>query len=58
MAKILPDLKRELVDLKFDYHKHLHKEYDGKDYLLSYIKEQHNDRIYYVVLKVSLEHCA
>jgi two-component system, OmpR family, phosphate regulon sensor histidine kinase PhoR len=56
MAKILPDLKRELVDLKFDYHKHLHKEYDGKDYLLSYIKEQHNDRIYYVVLKVSLEY--
>jgi two-component system, OmpR family, phosphate regulon sensor histidine kinase PhoR len=56
LSKILPDLQRELTDLKLDLHKHMHKEYDGRDYLLSFIKKSHNDRIYYVVLKVSLEY--
>jgi two-component system phosphate regulon sensor histidine kinase PhoR len=54
MRKILPDLP--LADLKIDQHRHLHKEYDRRDYLLSYIKRQHKDRVYYVVLKVSLEY--
>ena len=34
----------------------MHKEYDGRDYLISFIKKSHNDRNYYVVLKISLEY--
>src|SRR5581483_5169799 len=54
LNKILPDLP--LSDLKTDYHKHLHKEYDGRDYLISFIKRERNDRTFYVVLKISLEY--
>jgi two-component system, OmpR family, phosphate regulon sensor histidine kinase PhoR len=54
MTKILPDLP--LADLKLDLHKHMHKEYDGRDYLISFIKKAHGDRFYYVILKVSLEY--
>ncbi|MCA1664320.1 MAG: HAMP domain-containing histidine kinase [Myxococcales bacterium] len=56
MTKILPDLKSDLDELKLEEHKHKHKEYDGTDYLLSFIKKRHADRDYYVVLKVSLEY--
>ena len=54
MKKILPDLP--LADLKFDLHQHLHREYDGHEYLISFIKKTHRERTYYVVLKVSLEY--
>ncbi len=54
MRRILPDL--QLSGLKRDLHKHMHKAYGGRDYLISYIKMSHNDRDYYVVLKVSLEY--
>ena len=54
MKKILPDLP--LADLKVDLHKHMHREYNGRDYLISFIKKLHGDRVYYVVLKVSLEY--
>ncbi len=54
VKKILPDLP--LADLKTDLHKHLHKEYDGRDYLMSFIKREHAERTYYVVLKISLEY--
>jgi two-component system phosphate regulon sensor histidine kinase PhoR len=54
MKQILPDLP--LADLKVDYHKHEHREYNGRDYLISYIKKSHHDRTFYVVLKVSLEY--
>ena len=37
MKKILPDLP--LDELKLDLHKHLHQEYDGRDYLISFIKK-------------------
>jgi two-component system phosphate regulon sensor histidine kinase PhoR len=56
MNKILPDLQPDLTGLKLDSHKHRHKDYDGRDYLLSFIKKSHNDRNYYVVLEVSLEY--
>jgi two-component system phosphate regulon sensor histidine kinase PhoR len=57
MAKILPDLRPKLTEVKLEHHEHMHKEYDGHDYLLSYIKKKApNDRIYYVVLEVSLEY--
>ncbi|MGZ3428206.1 MAG: sensor histidine kinase [Polyangia bacterium] len=56
LTKILPDLQPTLTPLKLDSHKHMHKQYEGRDYLLSFIKKSHNDRIYYVVLKVSLEY--
>jgi two-component system phosphate regulon sensor histidine kinase PhoR len=54
MNHILPDLP--LGNLKLDLHKHMHREYEGRDYLISYIKKQHRDRTYYVVLKISLEY--
>jgi two-component system phosphate regulon sensor histidine kinase PhoR len=56
MKKILPDLHPILTDLRLDFHEHLHKEYDGRDYLISFIKKSHEDHVYYVVLKVSLEY--
>jgi two-component system, OmpR family, phosphate regulon sensor histidine kinase PhoR len=54
MKKILPDLPLE--NLSFDFHKHQQHEYEGRDYLLSFIKKSHGDSIYYVVLKISLEY--
>ncbi len=54
VKRILPELPLEA--LRLDFHKHLHAEYDGRDYLISYIKRQHKGRVYYVVLKVSLEY--
>lgn len=54
LRKILPDLAPKLSHLK--QHEHLHKEYDGRDYLLSFIRKQNNDRDYYVVLNVSIDY--
>lgn len=54
MRRILPDLP--LSGLKRNLHKHMHKAYGGRDYLISFIKKSRNDRDYYVVLKVSLEY--
>ncbi|HEY2744426.1 MAG TPA: HAMP domain-containing sensor histidine kinase [Polyangia bacterium] len=56
MMRILPDLRPQLSELNLEAHKHMHKEYDHKDYLLSFIKKSHNDRTYYVVLNVSIEY--
>jgi two-component system phosphate regulon sensor histidine kinase PhoR len=56
MKRILPDPDLQLDALKPDFHKHMHKEYDGKDYLISYIKRERSGRTYYVVLKISLEY--
>jgi two-component system phosphate regulon sensor histidine kinase PhoR len=53
LARILPDL--DLGKMK-QTHKHLHKAYEGRDYLISYIKREREDRVYYVVLKISLEY--
>jgi two-component system phosphate regulon sensor histidine kinase PhoR len=54
LKSILRDLP--LAQLTPDYHKHLHQEYRGRDYLLSFIKRVHGEHIYYVVLKISLEY--
>jgi two-component system, OmpR family, phosphate regulon sensor histidine kinase PhoR len=54
LNKILPDLR--LGDLKPDMHKHLHREYDGRDYLISFIKKERDGRAFYVALKISLEY--
>jgi two-component system phosphate regulon sensor histidine kinase PhoR len=56
MKRILPDPDLQLDALKPDFHKHMHKEYDGKDYLISFIKRERSGRTYYVVLKISLEY--
>ncbi len=53
MTKILPDLP--LADLPRDFHRHWHHEYNGRDYLISYIKRAHNGHHFYIVLKISLE---
>jgi two-component system phosphate regulon sensor histidine kinase PhoR len=54
LRKILPDLP--LAELKPEQHKHLHKEYDGRDYLISFIRKEREGRTYYVVLKISIEY--
>jgi len=51
LTKILPDLP--LTDLKVDLHQHLHQVYENRYYLISYMKRQRGDRVYYVVLKIS-----
>ncbi len=58
VKKILPDLisSAGLDNLKPDYHKHWHHEYEGRDYLISYIKRVQNGSSYYVALKISLEY--
>jgi two-component system, OmpR family, phosphate regulon sensor histidine kinase PhoR len=52
--QILPDLP--LASLEPDQHRHHHKDYEGRDYLISFIKRERGDRSYYVVLKISLEY--
>jgi two-component system phosphate regulon sensor histidine kinase PhoR len=54
--KILPELP--LSTLPSDSHRHLHKNYEGVDYLLSYIKRYDKDRnrVFYIVLKVNLDY--
>ncbi len=54
MRKIIPDLP--LGELRPDSHRHMHKSYDGHDYLISYIKREHGDKTFYIVLKISLEY--
>lgn len=54
LERILPDLP--LATLEANLHKHLHKAYNGRDYLISFIKRERQDRIYYVVLKISLDY--
>ena len=54
LRSILPDLP--LFDLTTDLHKHMHREYEGRDYLISFIKRERQGRIYYVVLKISIEY--
>ncbi len=55
-AKILPSLP--LIALRPDFHAHLHTNYDGVDYLLSYIKryDKYRNRVYYIILKVNLDY--
>jgi two-component system phosphate regulon sensor histidine kinase PhoR len=54
LKKILPDLP--LDTLETDFHKHWHHAYDGRDYLISYIKREQAGRVYFVALKISLEY--
>jgi two-component system, OmpR family, phosphate regulon sensor histidine kinase PhoR len=54
LKSILPDLPLE--GLPLDLHRHMHSEYEGRDYLISYIKREHKGRYYFVVLKISLEY--
>lgn len=50
--RILPDM--ELDKLPPNQHRHLHKEYDGRFYLLSYIRRQSDEGDYYIALSVNI----
>ncbi|MBW2734650.1 MAG: HAMP domain-containing histidine kinase [Deltaproteobacteria bacterium] len=52
MKRILPDLG--LDELPPNNHMHLHKEYNGKSYLLSFIRRRSEERDYYIVLSVNI----
>jgi len=54
LNKILPDLP--LAELKPEQHQHLNKEFDGRDYLISFIRKEHAGETYYLVLKISIEY--
>jgi two-component system phosphate regulon sensor histidine kinase PhoR len=55
MSRIRPDLP--LAALPVNSHRHMHKSYDGRDYLISFIKREREDgHTYYIVLKISLEY--
>jgi two-component system, OmpR family, phosphate regulon sensor histidine kinase PhoR len=55
MQKIRADLP--LAALPTNSHRHMHKSYDGHDYLISFIKRERDDgQIFYIVLKISLEY--
>lgn len=54
--KVLPVLP--LAELSPDAHRHLHTQYDGIEYLLSYIKryDKENNRVFFIVLRVNLDY--
>lgn len=54
--RILPTLP--LAELRPDFHRHLHTQHEGTDYLLSYIKRYDADRgrVFYIVLRVNLDY--
>lgn len=54
--KIRPELP--LADQRPDFHRHLHINVDGVDYLLSYIKryDAARNRVFYIILKVNLDY--
>ncbi len=55
-TRILPALP--LQSLRPDAHQHLHKNYDGVDYLISYIKrfDVEHGKPYYIILKINLDY--
>jgi two-component system phosphate regulon sensor histidine kinase PhoR len=52
--RILPDLP--LAGLNDNEHRHLHRTYDGRDYLISFIRKDYKERTYFIVLKISIEY--
>ena len=52
--RILPDL--ELEDLRTWEHRHLHKEYDGRYYLVSYTRRESMGRTFYVAIKTNVDY--
>jgi two-component system, OmpR family, phosphate regulon sensor histidine kinase PhoR len=52
MQRIVPDM--ELSSLQPFTHKHLHKYYDGRPYLVSFIRSRSAGRDYYVALNMNL----
>jgi two-component system phosphate regulon sensor histidine kinase PhoR len=53
-TRVLPDMA--LDKLPLDSHKHLHKTYDGKPFLLSYIRQRSAGRDYYIALSINVDH--
>ena len=56
MDRIRPELP--LAEQRPDFHRHLHTNVDGVDYLLSYIKryDAARNRVFYIILKVNLDY--
>lgn len=54
LRSIVKDM--ELSRLRLDAHKHLHKAYDGRSYLISYIRRRSSGRDYYIALNMNLPH--
>lgn len=54
LRRMLPDL--ELDRLAIDHHKHLYRRYDGRAYLVSYIRQQAGGRDFFLVLNMNLQY--
>lgn len=52
LKQIVPEM--DLKSLPPSVHKHLHKSYDGKPFLISYIRQQSTCRDYYIALNMNL----
>ncbi len=52
--RVLPDMR--LGELPRDSHRHLHKSYDGRPFLLSFIRQRSGDRDYYIALSINIDH--
>jgi two-component system phosphate regulon sensor histidine kinase PhoR len=52
LKNIVQDM--ELPTLRLDAHKHLHKTYQGRSYLISYIRRRSSGHDYYVALNMNL----
>lgn len=51
-TQIIPEM--ELSKLPVETHRHLNKTYNNKNYLLSFIRQQTNDKTYFIVLSISV----
>ena len=56
MRKILHDPDLKIAGLLPNAHKHLHKTYDGREYLISYIRRENVGHSFYIILKINLEY--
>ena len=52
LNKIVQDM--DLSKLRLNAHKHLHKTYEGRSYLISYIRRRSSGRDYYIALNMNL----
>lgn len=52
LSAIVPDM--DLSKLQLNAHKHLHKTYEGRSYLISYIRRRSSGRDYYIALNMNL----
>jgi two-component system phosphate regulon sensor histidine kinase PhoR len=54
IQRIMPDMG--IRELRVNAHRHLHKTYQNRSYLISYIRRSEHGRDYYIALNINLKH--